>query len=201
MLTVFRNMFSSEALVDVTLACEGAKIHAHKVVLSACSPFFQEIFMSNPCKHPVVILKDMKHSELKAILEFMYKGEVNVSQENLPTLLKSAENLKVKGLAEVTSEQQKSNNFPNNSTLQPELENPTTPACVSSHVSPPLDEVIHKKKKRRKSDQHCDMTVNRICKSEVCDGKSNIFFFPPQFRIIKCGIFFIYRNLINHMKI
>jgi hypothetical protein len=51
-----------------------------------------------------VILKDIRYADLKALVEFMYKGEVNVVQEQLPTLLKTAEALKIKGLAEVTGE-------------------------------------------------------------------------------------------------
>lgn len=104
MLNVFEHLLSSEALVDVTLACEGLSIKAHKMVLSACSPFFQSLFLENPCKHPIVILKDMRYTDLKAIIDFMYRGEVNVSQNQLSALLKTAETLKVKGLAEVSGE-------------------------------------------------------------------------------------------------
>lgn len=105
MLDVFDTLYNSEALVDVTLACEGVSIKAHKVVLSACSSFFQDIFINNPCKHPVVILKDMKLEELRAVLQFMYRGEVNVTQEQLPSLVKAAESLRVKGLAEMNTYQ------------------------------------------------------------------------------------------------
>jgi hypothetical protein len=94
-------MVSDEHFVDVTLACEGIQIRAHKMVLSACSNYFKEIFLANPCKHPVVILKDMKFEDLRAIVDFMYKGEVNVSQNQLGALLKTAEVLRVKGLTEV----------------------------------------------------------------------------------------------------
>ncbi|XP_054933413.1 uncharacterized protein [Dermacentor andersoni] len=104
MLAVFEQLLSNEALVDVTLACEGLSLKAHKMVLSACSPFFQALFVENPCKHPIVIMKDMRYMDLKAIVEFMYRGEVNVSQDQLSALLKTAETLKVKGLAEVTGE-------------------------------------------------------------------------------------------------
>jgi hypothetical protein len=31
-------------LVDVTLSCEGKKIPAHKVLLSACSNYFKDVF-------------------------------------------------------------------------------------------------------------------------------------------------------------
>ena len=43
----------------------------------------------------------MPFAHLQAILEFMYAGEVNVAQDQLPAFLKTAERLKVKGLAEV----------------------------------------------------------------------------------------------------
>src|SRR5207237_2526437 len=59
------------------------------------------LFFDNPCKHPIVILKDVKWEELKAVVEFMYKGEINVSQEQLGPLLKVAELLKIRGLADV----------------------------------------------------------------------------------------------------
>ncbi|XP_067139153.1 protein tramtrack, beta isoform-like isoform X3 [Centruroides vittatus] len=104
MVTVFDQLLSSEALVDVTLACEGLSLKAHKIILSACSPFFQSLFLENPCKHPIVILKDMKYAELKAIVEFIYRGEVNVSHDQLSALLKTAEMLNIRGLAEVASD-------------------------------------------------------------------------------------------------
>lgn len=104
MLSVFDRLLSNKSLVDVTIGCEGKQVKAHKVVLSACSPFFENLFTDNPCKHPIVILKDIRYADLKALVEFMYKGEVNVVQEQLPTLLKTAEALKIKGLAEVTGD-------------------------------------------------------------------------------------------------
>lgn len=47
-----------------------------------------------------MVLKDVKYAEIKAILEYMYRGEVNVAQDQLAALLKVAEALKVKGLVE-----------------------------------------------------------------------------------------------------
>ncbi|KAF7270064.1 hypothetical protein GWI33_016922, partial [Rhynchophorus ferrugineus] len=101
----FSNLLSSESLVDVTLAAEGKHLQAHKVVLSACSSYFQSLFTINPCQHPIVILKDVKFIDLKIMVDFMYYGEVNVSQEQLPCILKTAEMLKIKGLAEFPMEQ------------------------------------------------------------------------------------------------
>lgn len=101
---VFDQLLQSESFVDVTLACDGHSVKAHKMVLSACSPYFQALFFDNPCQHPIVILKDIKWPELKAVVEFMYKGEINVSQEQIGPLLKVAESLKIRGLADVNSE-------------------------------------------------------------------------------------------------
>lgn len=50
----------------------------------------------NSAKHPIIILKDVPFQHLTAILEFMYAGEVNVAQDQLPQFLKTAERLKVK---------------------------------------------------------------------------------------------------------
>uniref|UniRef100_A0A1A9X2V6 BTB domain-containing protein n=1 Tax=Glossina brevipalpis TaxID=37001 RepID=A0A1A9X2V6_9MUSC len=100
---VFDELLQNESFVDVTLACEGQSIKAHKVVLSACSPYFQTLFYDNPCQHPIVIMRDVRWQELKALMEFMYKGEINVSQDQINPLLKVAEMLKIRGLAEVNS--------------------------------------------------------------------------------------------------
>lgn len=97
-LTAFESLQSTEDLADVTLACEGTTIKAHKFILSACSPYFRTIFKENPCSHPVVILKDVHYSDLIALLNFMYHGEVMVSKEQLQTFLKTAEVLQVSGL-------------------------------------------------------------------------------------------------------
>ncbi|KAL3285076.1 hypothetical protein HHI36_019200 [Cryptolaemus montrouzieri] len=102
---VFDQLLQSESFVDVTLACDGHSIKAHKMVLSACSPYFQSLFFENPCQHPIVIMRDIKWPELKAAVEFMYKGEINVSQEQIGPLLRVAESLKIRGLADVNGEQ------------------------------------------------------------------------------------------------
>ncbi|KAG7176884.1 Longitudinals lacking protein-like 12 [Homarus americanus] len=88
-----------ESYCDVTLACEGKFYPVHKLVLSTCSEYFEEIFNRTQCKHPVIVLKDVKHEELEALLNYMYLGEVNVLQADLAGLIKAAECLKIKGLA------------------------------------------------------------------------------------------------------
>ncbi|XP_031347437.1 protein abrupt-like isoform X2 [Photinus pyralis] len=94
----FHDLMQANDMVDVTLAVDGQFLQAHKLVLSICSPLFKQLFKINPCKHPVIILRDVTYENLKDILAFMYLGEVNVLRDNLSTFLRTAELLQVKGL-------------------------------------------------------------------------------------------------------
>ncbi|GLH00718.1 Protein abrupt [Gryllus bimaculatus] len=107
-LSSFRHLRDEEDFVDVTLACEGCSFTAHKVVLSACSPYFRRLLKANPCQHPIVILRDVKEKDMESLLRFMYNGEVHIGQEQLSDFLKTAQMLQVRGLADVpTKESQK----------------------------------------------------------------------------------------------
>lgn len=66
-------MYFQEAYVDVSLACAGRLYPAHKFVLSTCSDYFKEMFSKNPCKHPIVFMKDVSTKDMEALLDFMYK--------------------------------------------------------------------------------------------------------------------------------
>lgn len=89
---------------DATIVCEGNFYRVHRLVMSVCSQYMEKLFESVSSQipqnaHPVIILKDIKRSELEAILEYVYVGEVNVLQRELPALIKAAESLGIKGLA------------------------------------------------------------------------------------------------------
>jgi len=92
-----------EQFIDVTISCGDHNFPAHKLILSVCSPYFKNLFLRNPCKHPIVVLKDVHFKYMKLLLIFMYRGEVAVPQEDLPGLLKVARSLQVRGLAEMSS--------------------------------------------------------------------------------------------------
>lgn len=139
--TMFSQLLDRGCFCDVTLACDGQTLKAHRVVLSACSTYFDSILTNcNSEKDPIIILKDVKFMDIKYLVEFMYKGEINVEhvsspldlverwlwwwldgsfQNNLASLLKTAEELRIKGLAEVSwrdddSENAESNDNNNN---------------------------------------------------------------------------------------
>jgi len=102
--TAFRELREDKDFFDVTLACDDDQLQAHKVILSACSPFFRTVLKRNKHEHPLLYLKGVKYIDLVAVLNFMYHGEVNVAQEELNSFLAVAEELKVKGLTQNGSE-------------------------------------------------------------------------------------------------
>lgn len=76
-------------------------VACHKFVLDACSDYFAG-FLKNKIlddKNLIICLpKEIKLWEIQALLQFMYHGEVCISQEGLASLVKCAELLQVKGL-------------------------------------------------------------------------------------------------------
>ncbi|XP_054262727.1 zinc finger and BTB domain-containing protein 43-like [Macrosteles quadrilineatus] len=106
-LQVFAEQLNCENLVDVTISCQGKFLKAHKMVLSACSPYFQELFKIHQVQHPVIIMNGMSYSDIKLVIEFMYRGEIKVQEADLGGLLLAAETLQVKGLSNVRNKYEK----------------------------------------------------------------------------------------------
>ncbi|XP_022919185.1 protein abrupt isoform X2 [Onthophagus taurus] len=101
MISSFRHLRDEEDFVDVTLACDGCSFTAHKVVLSACSPYFKQLLKENPCQHPIIILRDVKQRDMDNLLRFMYNGEVHVGEDHLEEFIKACQMLQIRGLSEL----------------------------------------------------------------------------------------------------
>ncbi|XP_050531187.1 zinc finger protein chinmo [Daktulosphaira vitifoliae] len=100
LVTAFDSLFKSESLTDVSLFCEGKTFKAHKLILAACSKHFQEIFEATPLGSSLIVILDGTSStNMESLLEFMYRGEVQISQDRLSSFLKTADHLQVKGLS------------------------------------------------------------------------------------------------------
>jgi hypothetical protein len=85
---------------DVTLVCEEDQhIEAHRIILTACSPFFSTVLKRNKHSHPMIYMRGLKAKDLKAVVDFIYFGEANIYQEDLDGFLALAEELQLKGLS------------------------------------------------------------------------------------------------------
>ncbi len=91
--STFAELRNESDLFDATIICEGQALRAHKLVLSACSNVFRQLFrnsnvetlglvgpMSKPQLEPVILMFDVKANDLKLLFNFMYEGQVNVAQ-------------------------------------------------------------------------------------------------------------------------
>ena len=100
-ISTFGSLREDSDFTDVILACEdGRQVIAHKVILAASSPFFQQLLKRNKHAHPLIYMRGMKFEDLVSILDFLYYGEANIYQENLDSFLAISEELKLKGLTE-----------------------------------------------------------------------------------------------------
>ena len=90
---------------DVTLVCDdNQQIKAHRIILTACSPFFNTVLKSNNHSHPMIYMRGTKAKDMAAIVDYIYNGEANIFQEDMDGFLALAEELKLKGLANADSE-------------------------------------------------------------------------------------------------
>ena len=93
----FGNLRANTEFADVTLACEdGKQVEAHKVILASSSPFFKTLLKRNRHPHPLIYMRGVKSDDLSAIVDFLYRGEANVYQENLDSFLAVAQELQLR---------------------------------------------------------------------------------------------------------
>merc|ERR1712086_1064757 len=95
----FTTLREEERLFDVTLATDdGQQIQANKMVLTAGSHFFSDIFMKTNHSNMLIYLKGISSAELEPVIDFIYNGEAFITQDYLTNFLGTAKELQIKGL-------------------------------------------------------------------------------------------------------
>ena len=101
----FQNLRKDKNFTDVTLVSEdGQQVEAHKMILAASSPFFQQVLERHKHPCPLLYMKGLKSEDLLAVVDFLYSGEANVEEDHLVSFLAIAEELQLKGLMERVGE-------------------------------------------------------------------------------------------------
>jgi len=95
-----KGMLEKQSFVDVTIACDDDQVEAHKVLISAASPFFQKILERNPHAHPLLYLRGTLKKDVSAVLDFIYSGETSVPVNDFESFMSLAKDLEVKGLVD-----------------------------------------------------------------------------------------------------
>ena len=100
----FRELRDDSEFYDVTLCCDNGTdlVPAHKKILASCSPIFRKILSHQKYnqQNTFLYLKGIHLKEVKAVLDFIYHGEVNISQDSINDFLAVGEELAIKGLAD-----------------------------------------------------------------------------------------------------
>lgn len=89
---------TGEELCDVTLSCGGKFIKAHKLILSASSKYFKELFQVHKDRNPIIILANVQFEFIQCIVDYIYKGEMKLKSTEIEDILKLGNDLKIKGL-------------------------------------------------------------------------------------------------------
>ena len=159
--SAFKDLREDKDFFDVTIACKDDQIQAHKVILSACSPFFRDVLKRNLHQHPLLYLKSVNYLDFASVLNFMYHGEVNVAQESLNTFLSVAEELKVKGLTQGHSKHDRKDPYTVNNSGN------RTGHQISSNTNIPLKEKPQSSLKSSSShsisNQAADDDIQEVC--------------------------------------
>ena len=96
MTSCLRDLLNNKNLLDVSLVCEGGQVEAHQLVLSATSSLFSDILTKNRLgREAVIYLHMVRMEDLENIVEFMYRGQVNIPTDRMNKFLQTAELLKV----------------------------------------------------------------------------------------------------------
>ena len=92
-------MRDSQTLTDVTLKVCGKSFDAHRVVLAASSEYFSAMFTTKmqESSQKEIELKDdsLTPAALQIILDFVYKTEINITEENVFEVLGAADHLQM----------------------------------------------------------------------------------------------------------
>ena len=96
----YNELLESQEMSDITLACDGYEVGAHKTIISASSQFFREVIRKSKHVNPYIYLKGVSKETLETMIKFIYVGEATARTDNLENLVEAGNELKIFGIME-----------------------------------------------------------------------------------------------------
>ncbi|XP_049302777.1 kelch-like protein 5 [Bactrocera dorsalis] len=86
------SFYDEQSLIDVTFKASNptAVVPAHRLILAAASPYFENLFKGEQGNNPVVEINDIDSDTLERLIAFCYTGEALITVNNVGVMLKAA---------------------------------------------------------------------------------------------------------------
>ena len=161
---------SEEEFFDVTLVSDDQQtMSAHKVVLSASSPYFKNVLTRNKHSHPLLCLEGVSVADLSHVLDYIYHGEVLLGQEELDRFVTVASRLQLEGL--VVTEEDQVQNVTDIPVVKPSAAKKRSTSKVSNTM---IDKGKQKKIKSENDFQNFTIEKNVLLSNEFTGNLMNV---------------------------
>ncbi|XP_049315414.1 kelch-like protein 1 isoform X3 [Bactrocera dorsalis] len=92
LMTKICSFYDEQSLIDVTFKVSNptALVPAHRLILAAASPYFENLFNGNQGTNPVIEINDIDSDIFEHLITFCYTGQALITVNNLASMLNAA---------------------------------------------------------------------------------------------------------------
>ena len=97
LMQINKELLEEDDFKDVTLVSDDLHVvKAHKALLSKSSEVFRQMLMLKHEKDPIIFIRGSSQNQLRSMLNFIYLGETEISEEDMNAFLQLAKDFKLK---------------------------------------------------------------------------------------------------------
>jgi len=111
------DLWTAESFTDVEIECDGERFQVHRAVLASSSTYFRAMFtvgMKESRSRDTVLLHNIPSSVFSTILDFIYTGQIFLTQTNVQEILIAADLFELREVIESCTDFLKSQLHPTN---------------------------------------------------------------------------------------
>lgn len=93
-----KELLNENKLIDCILKVGDRSIPCHQLILSACSPYFRELYFSEDDKGTdkmEVVLENLDPDVMEAIVNYMYSADIDINDDNVQGILAAANRFQI----------------------------------------------------------------------------------------------------------